>query len=226
MVVTHTNAGLQIIERQRMYAGYGWLLLCFAVFALLFVRGATGWQPGAAALAVLFLAGGIMLIRTAETITALIKPDGTVIIEYVRLYGGKRWVRNLTRADFTQVDYIRAFDTPKKGVPFAGENQRSESEICLVTIWGAQISVGTRYIADWSFRGLVPHVTAARPIDGEAAQIAAAIGVPLHTIDAMTGAQALINFYNPHDSMRAIFGRPSQEQLDHEREGSRDPKAG
>ncbi len=154
-----------------------------------------------------FLGVGIVVLLLAENRSTTLLPDGNVTILYKRIIGNKRWVRRLNRKDIKTVDYIECFTKNR-----LGSARRSTSYIYFNVVFGEQIEIGSRYFWDWKV------MRRAKPLNSEAAEIGDYLHIAVNTIDYLSAGAQIKNFYNPNDKMRPMLQRPTQQQLDHERD--------
>jgi hypothetical protein len=103
-------------------------------------------------------------------------------------------------------------------------NSRRWCTIYLNVVFYEQIKIGSRYVHEWHITKFgIPWYKRSLPPDTEAAAIGSFLGLPVNTISYLTTASVIQNFYNPRDKMAPLMQRPTQEQLDHERDNPPKP---
>lgn len=210
MITEYINDSLRIQERRRHVIIYAVLLISCGGIAV--IAGLlTSQVANFSLVGGLFFAAGVLMAWSAETITTLISNDGNITIEYKRIFGGKTWIRRLNRSNVDRLDYVKAFDESVT----AGKWRRI-SGIYLVVNFNEQIGLGRRLGGFYSLRA--PFIKDSAPLDSEANKIAHFLKVPLNTIMSVSIKDGAKKAYNPKDKMLALFQRPSQEELDRERD--------
>lgn len=205
MIITRVENGLQIVESRRHNIVYA--ILSFGCGGLAAILGIlTSQILNLSLVGVLFMVGGAFMAWSAETLITLLHLDGTMTIEYRRILGHKLWVRTLNRSNIVKLDYVKSFG--ETSTFFDGYPRISS--IYFVVNFAEQIEIGSRVGGGWIFKNSVP-------LDAEAHEIANFLRVPLNTIMTVSLSDSIKNVYNPHDKMRPLFQRPTQEELDRER---------
>lgn len=190
-----------VIETQRhriVYAALSILGGLIAVILGLFVLH----ELASTLVGILFVIAGLFMGSVAETKTTQLNSDGTITIEYKRVIGHKRWVRKLNRSNILKIDHVKG-------------NLNGTRWLMSILYFDVdskeQIEIGSRIEKSriWT-------------IDTEVAEIAKFLNVPVNVISLLGVKNSIKNFYNPHDKMRPLLQRPTQEQLDNEHDGAED----
>ncbi len=160
------------------------------------------------------------LLKFVETRITTIAMEGTITIEYKRLVGSKRWVRQFNHSDVRKIDYLKGYEGTE--TVFFGDRWCT---LYLDVVFDEQIEIGKQYMANWSWNKFgFPMVARSIPLDAEAALIGNFLKVPVNTISYVDARDIGNSIYIPHDTMRPLLQRPTQEQLDHERDFEKPPK--
>ncbi len=166
------------------------------------------------AVGLFFTIFGILMVRYVETRTTIMTSDGTITIEYKRMIGDKRWIRRLDRTDIRSLDYVKGFD---------GEHNVLSERWCtlyLNVIFDEQIEIAKRFWFGWYINRFgIPSYKRNVPLDTEATEIGNLLGISIKTVSYVKVRDTLNSMYVPRDKMAPLMQRPTQAQLDHERDG-------
>lgn len=212
MIFQKNGSTLQIIEKNTLQFVYG--VSAGSVGVVLAAIGLYTQELPFIVVGLLLTVFGIFMVKYVETRTVTMASDGTITIEYKRMIGDKRWIRRLDRTDVRSLDYLKGFDG-NEHIFFRG----GWCTLYLNVVFDEQIEIAARYAVEWNINRFgLPFYKASVPLDAEATEIGNLLGIPINIISYVDLRKALNSIYIPHDKMSPLMQRPTQTQLDHERD--------
>ena len=212
MIFQKNGSTLQIIEKNTLQFVYG--LSAGSVGVVLAAIGLYTQELPFIVVGLLLTVFGIFMVKYVETRTVTMASDGTITIEYKRMIGDKRWIRRLDRTDVRSLDFLKGFDGNEH--IFFGDRWCT---LYLNVVFDEQIEIADRYIVEWNINRFgLPFYKASVPLDAEATEIGNLLGIPINIISYVDLRKTLNSIYIPHDKMAPLMQRPTQTQLDHERD--------
>ncbi len=217
MVFQKDGSTLQIIEKNSLQLVYGLGACCIGIVLAVIGLATIGFSAQLLpfiVVGILFTIFGIFMVRYVETRTVTITSDGAITIEYKRMIGDKQWMRRLDRADIRSLDYVKGFDGSKPII----HGERWDT-LYLNVIFDEQIEIAKRFMVEWTVNKFgIPFYKRSVPLDAEATEIGNLLGIPINIISSEKVRDAPHSIYIPRDKMAYLMQRPTQAQLDHERD--------